>query len=154
MIKLNQKQDVILKHIREGKSQRQISKETGLCRETIRKYIREYEEKLIEVSDRLDEIDKTNIIDEITAKPKYKSSPRRKVALTEEVIERLKQFLKENEQKRLSGLSKQQKKKIDMYEALIKDGHSVSYSSVVNAVNSIERKNVKHLYVRSMLLVT
>ncbi|UZW14873.1 helix-turn-helix domain-containing protein [Clostridium pasteurianum] len=112
MIDLNQKQDIILKHIREGKSQRQISKETGICRETIRKYVRDYENKLIEVNDDLGEIDKINIINDITSKPKYISSPRVKKALTDEVIERLKQFLRENEQKRLSGLSKQQKKKL------------------------------------------
>lgn len=147
MIDLNQKQDVILKHIREGKSQRQISKETGICRETIRKYVRNYEKNLVEVNENLDEIDKTNIIDDITSKPKYLSSPRNKKALTDEVLERINGFLKENEQKRLTGLSKQQKKKIDMYETLITEGFNVSYPSVVNAVNSIERKN-REAYIR------
>lgn len=133
--------------MREGKSQRQISKETGICRETIRKYIKSYEDKLVEVTCDLDEISKTNIIDDITNKPKYTSSPRAKKALTDEVIERLEQFLKENEQKRLTGLSKQQKKKIDMYETLLEEGYSVSYPSVVNAVNSIERKK-REAYIR------
>ncbi|MBP2033316.1 transposase/transposase-like protein [Clostridium algifaecis] len=144
---MNEKQDIILKHIREGKSQRQISKETGICRETIRKYVKDYENKLIEINHDLAEIDKINIIDDITAKPKYISSPRVKKALTDEVIERLEQFLKENEQKRLSGLSKQQKKKIDMYETLLEEGYRVSYPSVVNAVNSIERKK-REAYIR------
>lgn len=147
MINLNEKQDIILRHIREGKSQRQISKETGMSRETIRKYVNNYESKLIEVTDDLGEIRKINIIDDITTKPKYTSSPRLKTALTDEVIERLKVFLKENEQKRLTGLSKQQKKKIDMYEALIEEGYSVSYPSVVNAVNEIERKK-REAYIR------
>jgi hypothetical protein len=147
VIELNQKQDVILKHIREGKSQRQISKETGICRETIRKYIKDYEKKLVNVSENLDEIDKTNIIDDITSKPKYTSSSRNKKVLTDEVLERINQFLKENEQKRLTGLSKQQKKKIDMYETLIEEGFNISYPSVVNAVNSIERKK-REAYIR------
>ena len=147
MINLNQKQDVVLKHIREGKSQRQISKETGISRETIRKYVRDYEKKLVEVNDSLGEVGKIDIIDEITSTPKYLSSPRGKRALTDEVMELLEQFLKENEQKRLSGLSKQQKKKIDMYEALIEEGYSVSYPSVLNAINSIERKK-REAYIR------
>lgn len=147
MIDLNQRQDVILKHIREGKSQRQISKETGICRETIRKYVRDYEKKLVNVNENLDEIDKTNVIDDITSKPKYISSPRNKKALTDKVLERINEFLKENEQKRLTGLSKQQKKKIDMYETLIAEGFNVSYPSVVNAVNSIERKK-REAYIR------
>lgn len=147
MINLNKKQDVILKYIREGKSQRQISKETGICRETIRKYIKNYEAKLLNVTENLDEVEKTDIIEDITSKPKYSSSPRSKRALTDDVIERISQFLKENEQKRLTGLSKQQKKKIDMYEALLDEGFNVSYPSVVNAVNSIERKK-REAYIR------
>jgi len=147
VIDLNKKQDVILKYIREGKSQRQISKETGISRETIRKYIKNYEDKLLNVTENLDEVGKTNIIDDITSKPKYSSSSRSKRALTDDVIDRISQFLKENEQKRLTGLSKQQKKKIDMYEALIEEGFNVSYPSVVNAVNSIERKK-REAYIR------
>lgn len=147
MINLNKKQDVILKYIRDGKSQRQISRETGICRETIRKYIKNYEDKLLNVTKNLDEVGKTNLIDDITSKPKYSSSSRSKRALTDDVIERISQFLKENEQKRLTGLSKQQKKKIDMYEALIEEGFNVSYPSVVNAVNSIERKK-REAYIR------
>ena len=147
MIILNKKQDVILKYIREGKSQRQISKETGICRETIRKYIKNYEDRLLNVNENLDEVGKTDIIDDITSKPKYSSSSRSKRALTDEVLEKISRFLKENEQKRLTGLSKQQKKKIDMYESLIEEGFNISYPSVVNAVNSIERKK-REAYIR------
>ena len=147
MIHLNKKKEIILMYIRDGRSQRQISKETGVSRETIRKYIRDYEEKLSEFNENLTEEDKTNIIDSITSKPKYTPSPRKKRALTNEVIDRIKYFLKENEQKRLTGLSKQQKKKIDMYETLIDEGFNVSYASVINAVNSIERKR-REAYIR------
>jgi len=132
VIILNKKQDVILKYIREGKSQRQISKETGICRETIRKYIKNYEDRLLNVNENLDEVGKTDIIDDITSKPKYSSSSRSKRALTDEVLEKISRFLKENEQKRLTGLSKQQKKKIDMYESLIEEGFNISYPSVVD----------------------
>lgn len=95
----------------------------------------------------LDEIDKINIISDITDKPRYSSSTKTKKALTGEVIERITKFLKENEHKRLTGLSKQQKKKIDMYESLLEEGFSVSYPSVVNAVNAIERKK-REAYIR------
>lgn len=147
VINLNEKQDIILKHFREGKSQRQISKETGISRATIRKYVKDYERKLNQINEGLDEINKTDIIDDITAKPKYKSSPRSKKALTDEVIERIKQFLKENERKRLNGMSKQQKKRIDMYETLIEEGYEISYSTVTKAVNNIERKK-REAYIR------
>jgi transposase len=147
VVNLNQKQDIILKYIREGKSQRQISRDTGFARETIRKYINDYESKLVKVNDSLEEVGKINIINDITSMPKYTSSPRTKRALTDEVLEKLNQFLKENEQKRLTGLSKQQKKKIDMYETLIDEGYNVSYASIVKAVNNIERKK-REAYIR------
>lgn len=140
VINLNEKQDIILKYIRDGKSQRKISKETGICRETIRKYVKEYESKLQEVNGNLDEIHKIDIINDITNSPKYTVANKSKRVVTDEVIERIKFYLKENEQKRLIGRSKQQKKRIDIYEALVDEGFSVSYSSIVNAINTIERK--------------
>ena len=59
--------------------------------------------------------------------------------VTDEVKVRIKAFLKENENKRLTGFSKQQMKKIDIYEALKKEGFNISYSSVINTVNKLER---------------
>lgn len=147
MIKLRDKQEIILKYLKEGKSQREIHRETGIARDTIRKYIKEYEQKLVELGTDCDEIQKADLIDELTTKPKYKSSPRLKTAVTDEVVERLKFFLKENEQKRLRGMSKQQKKKIDIYEALIEEGFNVSYPSVANAINCLEKKK-KEAFIR------
>ena len=46
VINLNEKQDIILKFLREGLSQREISRRTGIARDTIRKYIRYYEDRL------------------------------------------------------------------------------------------------------------
>lgn len=40
------KQEIILKSHREGKSQRMISKELGISRKTVKKYITEFETRL------------------------------------------------------------------------------------------------------------
>lgn len=45
MISLMNKQEIILSHFREEKSQWDIHRETGISRKTIRKYIKEYEKK-------------------------------------------------------------------------------------------------------------
>jgi len=42
MIKLIEKQKIIISHYREGKSQRQISKDLNINRRTIGKYIKDY----------------------------------------------------------------------------------------------------------------
>lgn len=138
VITLNEKQNIILYHVRDNLSQREIHRLTGVARDTIRKYIKEYEKRLIELGSDLSDIQKIDLIDELTNEPKYKSSPRTKTAITDEVLEKLKAFLKENETKRLTGLSKQQMKKVDMYEALKKEGFEISYSSIIAAVNKLE----------------
>lgn len=140
MITLKDKQHIILEYIKNNKSQMQIHKETGVARDTIRKYIKEYEDRLRLAGTDLSDDERIDLIEDIVKQPKYKSTPRIKRVLTEEVIDKIKYYLKENETKRLTGLSKQQMKKIDICEALNEDGFNVSYSSVVCAINAIEHK--------------
>lgn len=45
VIKLHQKQEIILMRFREGASIRAIAKEVGVDRKTVRKYIRQYEQQ-------------------------------------------------------------------------------------------------------------
>ena len=111
VITLNEKQRIILYYIKDNMSQREIHRLTGVARDTIRKYIKEYESKIQELGYQLSDIEKVDLIEEITNKPKYKSSERTKTVVTDEVKERIKTFLKENETKRLTGFSKQQMKK-------------------------------------------
>ena len=147
VITLNDKQTILIDHIKNGIGQREIHRRTGVARDTIRKYVREYEDALRELGEDISEIQKVDLIEELTKHPKYKSTPRRKRAITDEVIERIKYFLKENENKRLTGFSKQQMKKIDIYEALKKEGFDLSYSSVISAINKIERAR-KEAYIK------
>lgn len=113
MINLMNKQDIILMYIREQKSGRCISRETGFARKTVDKYINEYESKLGELGiDPSDEIKRQELIQELTDKPSYKSSPRTKYILTDKLIERIKFYLNENKEKRLTVRSKQQKRYI------------------------------------------
>ena len=80
MIRLIDKQKIIISHYREGKTQRQIKRETGVNRKTIRKYIREYEEKKnILITNKGS--DNAELIEDIVEKPKYDTSSRYKVRL-------------------------------------------------------------------------
>lgn len=97
VINLNEKQDIILKFLIEGLSQREISHRTGIAKDTIRKYIKYYEEKLKELGFEINKIDKVNLIEDTVEIPEYKSPPRMNTAVTDEVIERLKSFLKEKD---------------------------------------------------------
>ncbi len=150
MIELIDKQKIIISHYREGKTQRQIKRETGINRKTIRKYIKEYEEKkniLIANKDS----DNVELIADIVEKPKYDTGKRYKVKLTDEIISRIEFYLKQNEEKRATGRSKQQKKKIDISETLKEEGFDIGYTTVCNAITNIDRKQ-KEAYIRQEYL--
>ena len=115
MIKLIDKQKIIISYYREGKTQRQIYRETRIARKTIRKYIREYEKKK-NILTRSKDGNRSELIADVVEKPKYNSSSRYKVKLTDEIISRIKFYLEENEAKRLEGKVKQQRKKIDIFQ--------------------------------------
>jgi transposase len=93
------------------------------------------------------ETDDVKIKEDITSPPKYNSTARVKVKLTDEINEKIGSYLKENEIKRATGRSKQQKKKIDILEALHDEGYDIGYTTVCNAVNDIEKRQ-KEAFIR------
>lgn len=143
VIDLKDKQKIILEAVLEGKTQRQIAREMKVSRTTVAKYIKNYQDsksKLMESGD-------VKIKEDITSPPKYNSTARVKVKLTDEINEKIGSYLKENEIKRATGRSKQQKKKIDILEALHDEGYDIGYTTVCNAVNDIEKRE-KEAFIR------
>lgn len=138
-----------MKYFRDGKSQRTISKELKISRTTVQKYIKDYESKYETIKTLDEDKDKNEIlllIEEMSSKPKYDASKRSKVKLTDEVMEEIDKLVSENEKHRLSGRSKQQLKKIDIYEYLNDNGYDVGYTTVCNYIRSTYDK--KEAYVR------
>lgn len=139
------KQKIIIDGFLGGKSQWAIHRETGIDRKTIRKYIREYEEKRAMLLE--GERDKLILTEEIVESPKYDASNRTKVKLTEEIMDKIDFYLEENEKKIQAGKSKQQKKRIDIHECLEEEGYDISYSTVCNYIkNKLNEK--KEAYIR------
>ncbi|MCL6087527.1 MAG: helix-turn-helix domain-containing protein [Actinobacteria bacterium] len=140
------KQKIIIMHLNEGKTQRQISRELKINRKTIRRYIRQYEQKknkLLEIKPKENSI----LISDICSKPKYNTATRKKVKLTDEIIFRIKFYLDENTQKRATGRSKQTKAKIDIWQALIEEGYDIGYTTVCNTISKVFRE-AKEAYIR------
>ena len=138
MLKLIDKQKIIIKYFNEGISQRQIEKELHISRKTIRRYIKEYEKKrnrLIE-----GKTQDVALITDICQKPKYNTSSRGKVKMSGQILERIHFFLKENENKKALGKSKQVMKKIDIHEAIVSEGFDIGYTSVCCAIADIYRQ--------------
>lgn len=145
MIELQQKQQIIISAYLEGKSFRSIARETGVNSKTVTKYVKEYEEarkKLLEDNEYIGD-DKRELIDSIVEKPKYNSQNRQKRKLTLEFIDEIKFHLKENELKRARGQAKQQKKKIDIFEAIEAKGYDISYPTICNTIRELSKEGAE-----------
>lgn len=139
MIKLDQKAEILMKYFRENISQRAIAKEMKVSRTTIRKYIRDYESKYEEIEglsrdNNGSSNDTLNLVSEMVSAPKYNTSSRTRIKLTDEVIEKIEELLKENDKNRLLGRHKQLMKKIDIHEKLVELGYDISYPTVCNFI--------------------
>ncbi len=146
MIRLIDKQQIILLSIRDGKSQRAINRLTGISRSVIRKYLNEYNTQRQELLIN-NNIDKTEIINSIVEKPKYNASNRKKVKLTDEIVDKIQGYLDENNKRKLAGLHKQCRKKIDIYEELVKKKYDIGYTTVCICINKLENK-AKEAFIR------
>lgn len=146
MIKLIEKQKIIIAYHNKQKSQRTIAREVGLNRRTVARYIKDYERKRNQLLAE-DNSAKEELISDIVAPPSYDSSSRKKVKLTKEIMARIQFYLQENEQKQKESKYKQQRKKIDIYEAIQEEGFTIGYTTVCNAIRKI-KKECQEAYIR------
>jgi transposase len=128
------KQEIILRSHREGKSQREISRELGISRKTVRKYLMAYE------STKGDLCTKSQLSSYLATSPKYATPVRSKPVLTDKIKACITVLLSENTKKRASGMSKQQLKKIDIHAYLQEQGHSIGYTTVCNYIREQQGK--------------
>ena len=134
-----EKQKIIVGIIQEGKSQREIAKELGVSRNTIRKYINEYYEARKEIEgNNLKDIDKQELIEEIINKPKYIRENSYKPKMKNEIEKFVKEKLKVNEEREKMGLRKQKMKITDIYEELKEKQYDISYSSIRRYIREIQ----------------
>ncbi|WP_052350014.1 MULTISPECIES: IS21 family transposase [Bacillaceae] len=137
---MKEKQTIIKLYLK-GLSKRKIAKETKKSRNTVNKYIKEFEKS------RNEDVRNLPITEDIIMPPTYKKRIGRKRVLTDEIKNLLRGYIKENEWKRNHYMSKQQMKMIDMHESLLDAGYTISYSTVRNFVNE-EAAKTKEVFIR------
>ena len=130
---MSTKQKIILRRYRDGDSERKISRELKINRETVRRYLEEYEKARQNLSnaEKEDEV----LIEELVKIPKYDSSNRSNQKFLDEISQEVDRLLQINEEKRSRGLHKQVMKKIDILEHLQDLGHDIGYTTVCNHIN-------------------
>ncbi|MCA1759823.1 MAG: IS21 family transposase [Bacteroidales bacterium] len=129
MISMYTKQEIIIRNHREGKSQRQISRELQINRKTIKKYINDYE-KLQAGSLHPG----TALSTYLSSPPIYNIGTRSKVRLTQEVQSFIDAQLEANVTKVQQGMRKQILKNIDILQLLHEQGFGIGYTTVCNYI--------------------
>ncbi|NCD07500.1 MAG: IS21 family transposase [Spirochaetia bacterium] len=152
MIDLDQKAEILMKYFRENKSQRKISNELGISRTTVQKYIKDFETKqeklniLSKTNEDLNKLKIQNLINDLSSKPKYNTSNRKKTKLTINIKNRIEEFIQINDKNKALGRKKQVMKKIDMYEQLVEEGYDIGYTTVCNFIK--DKYDKKEAFIR------
>jgi transposase len=140
VIDLKRKQRIILMHL-DGVSNREIAAQLHMSKDTINKYVHEYDEKKKELLKFNPNQDPNEIIQEIVKKPKYDSSTRKPYKVSNDVIELINDCIKLNDEKRITGRSKQIMLKKDIYQYVRDKGYPLSYSTVKRLIDTQENRH-------------
>jgi hypothetical protein len=130
-----------------GLSTREVSKETGHTRATVKKYWEDYQSKVESLS--APDADVKAIQESLYSAPTYNSSTRTRWKYTEAVEKRLKEILNEEERK-TDLFGKNHKQKLtnkQIHGKLKREGHDVSVCTINIALASL-RKAEKAVYIR------
>lgn len=141
-----------MRYFRDDNSQRKISRELSISRTTVQKYIKEFENKHIELKETDDSNGNRNkilaLIEEMVSEPKYDVTGRKKVKLTDEIIQEIDNLMKKNKENIIAGRKKQVMKKIDIYDYLIDQDYDIGYTTVCNYIKEFYDK--KEAFIRQV----
>lgn len=140
VINLVIKQRIILAHI-DGMSNRAIANMLHIRKDTVNKYVNDYNEKREALLRMHPDMDTSEIIQAFIEKPTYDFSNRVPSKATPELSETIEKCRQLNRDKRLMGMQKQTMKEIDIHDYLKKQGFDVSYSTVKRATQYLETKH-------------
>jgi len=148
MISMDTKQEIIRRYYREFDSARKIARDLQIGRKTVKKHLLAYAQSK-QATD--SGIDPKALQDYVSSPPTYDTQNRFKRKLTAEVEDIINAQLEENRRKRQEGLRKQIKRKIDIHEYLLSQGHQIGYTTVCNYIHDKEMQKqeayIKQVYI-------
>ncbi len=134
------KQEMLLRHVRDGHSLRKISRDLGISRSTVTKYIAEYAEQKHRLAETAAPDERGELLAGLVEAPRYPNSPRPSRKITDAMTARVRELLAENARKRSRGQHKQAMKKCDIHAVLLSEGYDVGYTSLCGLVNRVEAR--------------
>lgn len=148
MITLVQKQKIIIEAIQGKKSHREIAREMGISRNTVEKYLKEYEQALKKLQTEDSKvIDKEEIIEDIVNKPVYKRNNPHKPKMIPAIEQFIDEKLEDNKKRKEQGIYKQLLSIKEIHEELIEAGYDIGYTSVRNYIRNKETQ-AKEAFIR------
>ncbi len=147
MINIIDKNEIIVR-FKNGEAKRSISKSLGLARNTVKKYIDEYEH----LNEKLNQESDCSIIaliqDSICSKPKSKGHFRKRMRFTAEVEKRFYELINiDEERKEIIGVNKQSLTGTLLHKTLISEGYKVSQTTILNEYKKYKDKQ-KECFIR------
>lgn len=143
MISMADKQTIIKYSQQLGMSNRAISRELGLNRKTVDRYVKEYKDSQLSTSST------TSNSDYYFEDPRYKPPKKSSSALTPEVISEIEECLSINATRELTGFKKQCYKGIDIYERLLSKGYQIGYSTVCLYLSN-KKKSAREVFIKQL----
>jgi transposase len=137
---MGEKQTILRNYFIDGWSIKKIARELCISRNTVRNYVREFAEQKEEI---IAGGDKYTIIEAMQDPPKYDTSSRGKIVVTDSVINFIQACLDANERKRNTGKHKLCQNSTDIHRELTKSGFDISYTSVCNTVRYMHEKRLE-----------
>ena len=128
-------------------SNRAIARELHVSKDTVNKYVKEYQNQRSELLQANPEMNTSELIQAIVEKPKYNSDGRRPTKVTHEMMNEIEALLELNRKKRAEGRHKQTLKKLDIHEELLKKGFNISYATVKRLIKEINARH-KEAFIR------
>lgn len=148
MLKLKTKANVLIKYFVDGLSIREINRRTSISRKTISKYVKEFKNYLDQLNTKEKEEDIIALIEKMVEKPKYDTSNRKKIKLTDEIKNEIDKCIEKNKLKKSRRQHKQIMKKIDIYEFLVSKGYDIGYTTVCNFIKREYENSAKEAYIK------
>ena len=131
-----------------GWSNRRISRELGISRNTVKKYWNDYNDNLLKLSKEKERSRQSEIIEEIISKTNYDSSNRKARKYNEEIDNYLEKILEdEKKKKERLGANKQQLTGTQIYELVKAKGFDIGESTIRNKLRE-KRSQQAECYIR------
>ena len=135
------KNEIIIRH-KNGDSIRKIAREMGISRNTVRSYIRKYDENIEKLNKETDKFVVAALQDELCAPPKRKSAKRNKTAFTAEVEKRFNEIIEISKRKdELLGNNKQTLTAVKIYNVLKEEGYKIGLTTICTKYREYKNKH-------------